>query len=408
MPKPEEEAILIVRGRNFKDWLSVWVQHRAAEAWPHFRFTSAERAPYPNVWEKVQHVPGDTVTIMLAGIVALEFGYIITRQVAYDGKNHQIMLQGMGRTWQPATSSIEHPTNNFDGKNLKQVADEVWAPWDVGPEVIGQLDLTPFESLRPQPGETTWNFLERIARVRGAVLGSTYYGTFVIIGKHLGHVTDTLIEGVNILKCQVVHTKKDIFSKYINIGQTKPSDKKYGEAANQMKCNAWSKFPPPPPGRVLITPAEQPVKDKEELCTRAEYERQWHDGSVVTATVTVHGWLRPGRRDIWRVRDNVHIYSPMALLQTGEGRPVTMKIQNATFTQDDKSGTLTTLDLVMPELLNDQTPVDIGMPPQRQQPPGGDDGPMRAPPPFGRDDPADMAVPREPIELPPIDVEPEA
>ena len=402
MPNPDEVATLIVRGMVFDDWLSVWVQHRAADGWPIFRFTAAEREPYPNLWEKVQFVPGDTVVILLGGVTALYGGYIITRQVAYDSKNHQVMLSGMGRTWQAATSSVLHTTMNFDGQEIVQIADTVWAPWGVGPEHLGSIDRTPFEKLRVQPGETTWNFMERIARVRGVVLGSQYYGKFLMIGQHLGQVTDTLIEGVNILKCQCVFDKKNIFSKYVQLGQTPPSPKKWGEAANQMTCSQFSKYPPPPPGRVLVTPAEQPVHGQPELCTRADYERQWHDGSMVTATVTVQGWLRPGRRDIWRVRDNVLIYSPMALLQTAEGRPVTMKIQNATFTQDDKSGTLTTLDLVLPELLNDRTPVDISMPPQRQQPPGGDEGPMRAPEPFNSDNPADMAVPSELLPRPPF------
>jgi prophage tail gpP-like protein len=391
MPNPAEVAVLIVRGTQFKDWLSVWVQHRWADAWPQFRFTAAERKPYPNLWEKVQFVPGDKVVITLGGVHALS-GYIITRQVAYDAKNHQVMLHGMGRTFYAATSSVIDETMNFDGMTFEQVARRVWAPWPVSPEVIGTLDATPFVKLRANPGETTWNFIERIARVRGVVLGSQYYGVFLLIGDHIGVVTDTLIEGHNILKCQCVITKKDIFSKYIQIGQTPPDDKKWGEEANQMRCAANSVVPPPE-FKALLTPAEQPVRNQGELCTRAEYEAQWHDGSVITATVTVQGWLRPGKNDIWRVGDDVAIYSPMALLHTGDGRAVTLKIQTATFTQDDKSGTLTTLDLVLPWLLNDKIAVNISMPPGVSQAPvvGPDAGAqIQTPPPH---DPADIPGP---------------
>jgi hypothetical protein len=200
------------------------------------------------------------------------------------------------------------------------------------------------------------------------------------------------------LKCQCVITKKDIFSKYIQIGQTPPDDKKWGEAAGQMRCSAAS-VAPPPEFKALLTPAEQPVRGQPELCTRAQYEAQWHDGSVITATITVQGWLRPGKRDIWRVGDDVAVYSPMALLRTGDDRAVTMKIQTATFTQDSQSGTLTTLDLVLPWLLNDRISVDIGMPPGVNQGPGmGTDsgGPMQTPPPF---DPTED-TPGRPLPLP--------
>ena len=59
------------------------------------------------------------------------------------------------------------------------------------------------------------------------------------------------------------------------------------------------------------------------------------------ANVTVQGWLRDGG-NLWRTGDNVYVYSPMAMLN------LVMKIQTATFTQDNKGGTTTMLELVLP------------------------------------------------------------
>jgi prophage tail gpP-like protein len=384
MPNPEEVAEVIVNNVRFKDWLSVWVQHRYADAWPQFRFTSAEREPVPTLWDKVQHKPCDRVVITLAGVPAVVGGYIITRQVAYDAKNHQVMLHGVGRTWFAARASIWHTTGNFDGKTLEQTCREIWAPFPVTPEVIGTLDAEPFVKLRHQPGESTWNFAERIARVRKCVLGSTYTGNFLMIGDHVGRITADLIEGKNILKCQCTRTKKDVFGPYIFIGQIAGTDQSRGRPVSEPSGEAKGT---PCMYSPLVTPAEQPVSAQAELKKRAEYESQWHEGAVIQASITVQGWLRPGRRvdpsateeglaqvigvkDIWRVGDDVNVWSPMAMLVATNGGPVVLKIQTATFTQDDKSGTLTTLDLVLPWLMNDKIQVDISMPPGYNTAPG--------------------------------------
>jgi hypothetical protein len=56
MPNREEVATIIVNGRRFEDWESVWVQHRWTETYPLFRFTCAEREPVPDRWLMVRRV----------------------------------------------------------------------------------------------------------------------------------------------------------------------------------------------------------------------------------------------------------------------------------------------------------------------------------------------------------------
>jgi hypothetical protein len=43
VPDPDDVATIIARGYRFDDWESVFVQHRWADAFAWFRFTSAER-----------------------------------------------------------------------------------------------------------------------------------------------------------------------------------------------------------------------------------------------------------------------------------------------------------------------------------------------------------------------------
>lgn len=351
MPKPSEVATIHANGQIFRDWESVWIQHRWAEAWANFRFTCAERDPIPSLWDKLQLKPGDDITIKLAGIIAM-VGFIVDRQVAYDANNHGILLMGRGATWLASRSSVDVPTGNFDDMTFEQVARKVLAPYPVGIKVIGSLDATPYKRLQNEKGETVWDFLERIARPRGIVLGSDHLGNILLIGDHTNPVIGDLVEGENILKCQCTISLANIFAKYTASNSGSASDDHLGPAASEQEAsvitNTIKKF------TNTLHPSPFPVWSDGELQVEAKNEAVWHEGTIVEASITVQGWLRPSTQNLWRAGDNVRVRSPMALLNQ------VMKIQTATFTQDRQSGTLTTLDCVVPWLLRDKIYTAIG------------------------------------------------
>ena len=47
MPNPAEVATVVVNDLQFNNWESVWVQQRWAEAFPVFKFTTADLPPTP-------------------------------------------------------------------------------------------------------------------------------------------------------------------------------------------------------------------------------------------------------------------------------------------------------------------------------------------------------------------------
>jgi len=351
MPNPREVAELEVRGVHFKEWESVWVQHRMGEAYALFRFTAAEiERPVPNVWDKLQFKPGDPCTVILGGQLGVT-GYITERQVGYDAKNHQIQLQGKGLSHWPYKSSVIHDTFNFDNKTFEQIAREVLAPHNIAVEIKGVLDSKPFEKMQCPPGTTIWDFLEQIARPKGIIVSSNKEGAIVLIGEHSDPLVDNLIEGVNILKCQYVISDQNVFKKYI-VFASKPAgkDEDRGGQSNQVRAEADGTAVKKSD---LLTPGEQPM-DEAEAKKRAEFEKQWHEGPKYDLTIVVQGWLRGNTSALWQIGDNVRVKSPMCPLDN------VFKIQTATFTQDRNSGTLTTLDLKPPWYLNDRIPIGFG------------------------------------------------
>jgi prophage tail gpP-like protein len=368
------QAMILTSRGQFYDWETVWVQHRWADSTPMFRFTAVERDPIPKLWDKLQFRPGDRVSIWLGGQLALANGIIVNRQVAYDANQHGIQLDGKSLTYFAAKSSVDiPPDNNFDGMTFEQVARKVLSKYaEIGVKVVGTLNPRVFEYLQAEKGETNWDFLEKLARFRGVVLGSDHLGEFLLIGDHLNPLVASVVEGVNILSCQCVISIENLAAIYAMVNSGAGTDDHQGTAASEQEESAPGTGPPT---SNYLTPSVVPVHDDGELKEGAQNEAIWSEGTAIQATITVPGWLMPGTTQLWTAGDNVTVVSPMAMLDNA------MSIRTVTFTQDQR-GTLTTLDLVIPWLLRDRIPPGINFPASpAPQPPQPQPTPPQPPPP---------------------------
>lgn len=344
MPNPAEVAQLQVGGVMFEDWESVFVQHRWQEGWPLFRFTASERADLPFDYTKLQFKPGDSCTIILGGQLAVT-GIITQRQVGYSAQEHGVQLSGVGKQWAGSTSSIDSKDNNFDKMTLQAAASKAAAPFGLPVIPVGALDSTPFDRLQSQPGELVFDFIDKMARMRQATVGSDHLGNLLLIGQHSKPIVQQLVEGQNILKMQCIFSNELMASIYKLTGQKAVEDGEAMRAAAEMAAKAKGGLTGA--YRFIETVTEQPVKKITELQARATYEALQRDGTQIRANVTVQGWLRDGH-NLWTTGDNVMVVSPMCPLN------LAMKIQTATFTQDNKGGTTTLLEVVLPWMLGDQ------------------------------------------------------
>jgi prophage tail gpP-like protein len=340
-----EVAVLVVNGVKFEDWETVWVQHRWADGWPLFRFTAAENADMPVSWLSLQFKPGDSCAIYLGGQLAIN-GIILTRQTAYDANSHQVELSGAGKTWAAGTSSVDAEKANFDNMTLKQIADKAYGDRGVTVRQVGTLDETPFPHVQAPPGGQVFDFIDHLARQKGATLGSDHLGNMLLIGEHSGTVVQNLVEGQNIKKMQCIITNEMLSAVYSAVGQGANAEEMPAAGAAKVRADVpseayrgYDKF--------IQTPLEHPPMSQAEADARAFYEKRFRDGTQITAHATVQGWLRDNI-DLWRCGEDVQVISPMAILN------FIMKIQTLTFQQDNQSGTTTVLELVMPWKLADR------------------------------------------------------
>lgn len=340
---PSEIAALVVNENIFTDWESIWVQHRWNDAFAFFRFTAAERTPPPSDWTLLQFKPGDSCVITLAGEVALT-GIITERQTSYDAQRHQVQLVGKSRTHWGYKSSVDVPPGSFDGKTLEQVYMQTMSMYPGTPLVIGIVNAIPFTKLQNEIGELTWDFLDRISRSRGAVLGADNKGNYLLIGDHSYPVTAGLKEGVNIKGCECLISITDLYAEFDSRAQTAGNDQQYGAAANELQCIVSGQSVP---YSKLITPMEHPVASKPEVCNHSYNVAKWHGGTQVVANIVTYGWTYNGT-DLWAAGQDVQVTTPMAMLD------MVMKVRTVTFEQNNQVGTQTTLECVAPWLLDDR------------------------------------------------------
>jgi prophage tail gpP-like protein len=346
----EEKATLIVGGKKFEDWESVWCQHTWGDPFQHFRFTAAEREPTAKTYQLLQIKPEDECIIELDGELAIN-GMVVTRQAAFDEGNHGVLLQGVGMTWTAARASIIHETNSFDGKSFMQIAEEILKPTGIKGTKIGTISDKPFKRAHTPPGANIFDFLKELASERSVLVTCTKDGDFLFVGEggDNGRV-GALVEGVNIRKCQAVISISTQRSDFIINGQSAADDKdKMRKQAEQTakEKGTMKKYSP------ILVPNEYPVWTQEELQERAKNEAMWTEAQQIQATIVVQGW-KAGTGKLWEAGKGVSVQSQMAMINQE------LRIQSVTYTQDNNSGTLTTLLCVPPWGINAPSDYKIG------------------------------------------------
>jgi prophage tail gpP-like protein len=342
VPNPKEIAALTINGQKYEDWTSVMVEVRITEAFPIFQFDCSEfdesnrKASLSTVINNMKIKPGDVVDVTLAGQQIVR-GYVTERHVAYDARNHAVRIIGVGKTFDLVTSSVWSQGGSYDNQSWEQMARAVIAPVGVELKVKGQIDATPYKQIQVQPGELIASTLERYARQRNILLGSTAKGELLAIGDHDASEDDKLIEGVNIERFAGVIKDDNVYKKIYAIGQKVSDDSSFGDQSNKLVGKAEGSSTRE---RTRVTVMDV-SDDKHGAQQRADMEKLFTEGATVEHNVTVQGWLR-GNGGLWEAGKYYWVRSPMALTDKLLG------CKSIVYSQDNSNGTTTTLTMVLP------------------------------------------------------------
>jgi len=347
--KAEEQAVLTIKGQEYRDWESVMVRRALNEQPPfRFRFTCSEAIPIATNFAALQIMPGDDCTVTLAGELAIS-GKVSTRQVYYDKRRHYVEIQGSTYTEvlaksSPVTKTMEHKDVTFE-----QLAKSLLKPFNIPFKIEGgQIPQIKFPRVSLMHGLSVFDHLDLYGRSVGVNFTSDAQGSFVACVAPTGG-GDTLIEGENILVGREIIYAPSMEGAAPAISQETGNNKKWGADVSHVPYQTQDlqqftkQFSP------FVIPMELPTADKKHMEGRASTERNWKEDDRVTVFCTVYGWLKPSG-GLWDRNKKVHVKSPMLVMD------MELKTKSVTFTQDGAEGSKTVLELCNDSALGGSTP----------------------------------------------------
>jgi len=307
------------------------------------RFTCSEPLPVSNNFAVLQIKPGDECEVHLAGFPAFA-GKVVTRQVYLDANKHHIEIQ-CATFVELGTASVISQTGEWRDKTFGQIARDILGK--IGINVVFEGGPEPtykFSRVSAAPGETIVTFLDKISRSLSASSGlgisftTNVEGDFVVImGPNGG--SDTITEGKNLLVGREVIYNPSMSTNHPVISQAPGTDKERGAKVTHQPFADLPVKNDFNSGPAAVILSELPTADAQQLKGRAITESQWLGADQITVTATVYGWRRPSG-GLWYRDQQVVVKSPSLMMDSEK-----LIAKSVTFTQDNRSGTRTTLEL---------------------------------------------------------------
>lgn len=330
------EITLRISGREWGGWQSYRVQLGMQQLAGQFDLTLTER--WAGQASRRDVAEGAPCELLYNGQVLIT-GYVDRVMPTYNAQDHRLQVTGRDKTADLVDCSA--PTTQWIGRGLADVARELAKPFGI--QVVDQVGAnTPFQSLKPNDGETVFEMLSQAAQVRGVLLVTDGQGRLLITRAGRERANDKLALGENILTASGSRDFSEVFGTYTLKGQQKGSDDLFGDSAAAVKATA--KDNRVKRHRPLTVIADAPL-DAAGARARIEWERNSRWGRSQSITYTVEGHLQSNGA-LWRSGLMVRVDDPYQYLNGAE-----RLITDLTYILDDQ-GERTELTLQPREALD--------------------------------------------------------
>lgn len=361
---------LEVNGREYGGWTSVQVSRGIEAIAGSFELEVSERwdgqtAPWP--------IRDEDACVVSVGGIPLITGYVDARTHSYDTSSHQLSVSGRDKAGALVDCSAVLTQWEFANTPVLDLCTKLGAPFGVtfslqdglrdpaistkaptttpprhggAPASVGSAGKSsslkigsPNAKLAINPGESSFDVIDRACRMVGLLPVSDGLGGVVLTRAGGARATTALVEGQNILQATASYDGSKRYRTYIVSGQAAGSDELFGppaaavkgEAQDQGVTRASRVLLVRPEGAVTLAFAKQ----------RAAWEATVRRARSVVASVTVQGWHQADGT-LWPINALVTLRSP----KLGIDGP--QLITQTTFALSANSGTTTQLTLVDP------------------------------------------------------------
>jgi len=327
------ELQLKVNGMIYGGWTSMRLERGMEQCSGMFELNVTELWPEQRTAREI--APGDECTVLLAGTTVVT-GYVDEMTLSYSASKHDVAVRGRDKTADLVDCSAVKPAGQWSGRKLEQIAADLCQPFGI--KVLTQTDTgKAFPNFALQQGETVFEAIERMARIRAVLVTSDGLGNLVLARASTERISTPLVLGQNLLESSGTLSYRERFSSYTMKGQSAGGDWFNGKAASQVKAEA--KDPGVKRYRPLIV-----VSESQDVAASLKDRVLW-EASVRAArsndiTCKVQGWAHAD--GLWEPNKLVHVRDPWLRLDTD------LLIKKVAYTLDD-SGTFCELALTSPD-----------------------------------------------------------
>ncbi len=324
---------LVVNGQQHAGWNRIRVHRGLEEIAGEFDLGVSERwsETIPPIEVRAQ----DRCSVVVAGVTLIT-GNVDRVGYSYDATSHSVSVNGRDATGDMVDCAAEHAKGEWRNADIGQIARDLAKPFGIKVAIAGDIGA-PFPVFALEPGETAFDCLERAARQRGVRLLSDGLGGLIVGAKEATASGASLVEGENILGCEVSNDCSQRFAHYIVRGQQAGTDDTNGKDAAQVKATADDAGVLR--NRTLVV-VDEDQGDIAGLQRRAKWEASVRAARALTATVKVQGWTHAN--GLWQPNTLVRLNAP------------TVRIDRELLVRDvdfvvDENGTFTELVMVPKE-----------------------------------------------------------
>lgn len=347
--KVEEAATFFVNNKIYEGFKNIKLSRNLTSLTGAFEITLTDK------WEIDQEdfelKPGMEIACRL-GATQLYQGYIDRLSLSLSPSSRNITITGRDKTGDLVDCSILG-NNEFNNMKLEVIAKQLVSPFGVGVIVFSNTGK-PINKFTVNQGETVFEALERLAKMRELLLTSSPVGNLVFEKKGVLRASSELIEGINIISAAVNFDNSERFSEYHVKGQTSSV---IGSADDNTKGKGLAKDSGINRYRPMLVIAENSA-DTDASQKRANWEASFRTAKAMQVNVVTQGWTQKGG-EIWATNQTVHIDCRSL------GINQDMLISRVKFDQS-QDGKRTELELIRPdafefktEIKKEDDPLDI-------------------------------------------------
>lgn len=297
---------LTVNDQEHGGWKSVRIEAGVERQARSFEVGLTDR--WPGQSGPVRRIrPGDAVEVMIGSELVCT-GYVDATPVNYDGHGYTLMIRGRSKTADLVDCSADNPGGQWRGRSAEDIATELAGRHGV--DVVNETATgAVIQEHQIQQGETAWESLDRIARVRQVLMTDDEQGRVVIASPGSGGSAATRLElGVNILSASAGFDFSEVYTNYQVKGQRSGSDEAFGTV---VAAGAGGATDTSLKRRRVLIVRQSGQADSTTCAARAGYEQQVRSAKAAEIRYTVNGWRQIPNGPLWKPNQSVLVVDPV-------------------------------------------------------------------------------------------------